>query len=180
MTQPFGYHSQNSPSKPQAALSIRHEQVHFNPVFFSFNFVSKAFPCKNVISQFVSYLNRTEALKPELIFTSPEIGNTKQLDNWSSPVTPPGKESGNAGIWIHLPHRCRSDWRLLVPSVSREKLPLPGKTAAPPARGISNPWSLTVKSFLSLHLLNLGKIPQGQRRTGPPRWRSGAGESSAA
>lgn len=88
MTQPFGYHSQNSPSKPQAALSIRHEQVHFNPVFFSFNFVSKAFPCKNVISQFVSYLNRTEALKPELIFTSPEIGNTKQLDNWSSPVTP--------------------------------------------------------------------------------------------
>lgn len=88
MTQPFGYHSRNSPSKPQAALSIRHEQVHFNPVFFSFNFVSKAFPCNNVISQFVSYLNRTEALKPELIFTSPEIGNTKQLDNWSSPVTP--------------------------------------------------------------------------------------------
>lgn len=36
---------------------------------------------------------------------------------------------------------------------------------------ISSPWSLRVKSFLSLHVLNLGKIPQGQRTTGPPHWR---------
>lgn len=95
LTQPFGYHSQNSPSKPQAVLNIRHELVHFNPVIFLFNSVSKTFPCKNVISRFVLYLKWTEALKPEIIFTSPETGNTKQK-SWTTEalLRPPRK-----GIW---------------------------------------------------------------------------------
>lgn len=101
-------------------------------MFFWFNSVSKTLPCKNVISRFkfVSYLKWPGALKPEIIFTSPEIGHTKQLDNWSSPVTPQERNLEILRTGIHLAHSCRSGRGPLVPSASREKLPLPGKTAA--------------------------------------------------
>lgn len=76
-------------------LNIRHELVHFNPVIFLFNSVSKTFPCKNVISRFVSYLKWTEALKPEIIFTSPETGNKKQKSWTTEALLRPARK----GIW---------------------------------------------------------------------------------
>lgn len=94
----------------------------------------------------------------------------------------PGKQSGNPGNWDSPPTQMRSGWRLLVPNVSREKLPLPGKTAAPQQEaGITTAHEiLRVKSFLDLHLLNLCKTPQEQRKTSLPCWRNGTGESPAA